>query len=188
MSPNVWPSLKAAHFSPRFTIPGLRTGKEYEFCIRSVSEAGVGESSAVTEPIRVKQALGKSTGQVQPASLGGGQPWPGQRAGGLSTISWRVQFQRPQGRSLPGGSDAAPDHPILWEESNSGLRPAWKPRCPPCSRIRVFKGHRRLSQSPRGWAPTRGGSLPPLGPTAQSGHPLGALTPLPPCSYTICAI
>ncbi|XP_004850644.1 myomesin-3 [Heterocephalus glaber] len=41
----------------RFTVPGLRTGKEYEFCIRSVSEAGVGESSAPTEPIRAKQAL-----------------------------------------------------------------------------------------------------------------------------------
>ncbi|XP_004394807.1 PREDICTED: myomesin-3 [Odobenus rosmarus divergens] len=41
----------------KFTVPGLRTGKEYEFCVRSVSEAGVGESSAVTEPIRVKQAL-----------------------------------------------------------------------------------------------------------------------------------
>ncbi|ELK02138.1 Myomesin-3 [Pteropus alecto] len=40
-----------------FTVPGLRTGKEYEFCVRSVSEAGVGESSAATEPIRVKQAL-----------------------------------------------------------------------------------------------------------------------------------
>ncbi|XP_007522687.1 myomesin-3 [Erinaceus europaeus] len=41
----------------KFSIPGLRTGKEYEFCVRSVSEAGVGESSAATEPIRVKQAL-----------------------------------------------------------------------------------------------------------------------------------
>ncbi|XP_014710548.3 myomesin-3 [Equus asinus] len=41
----------------KFTVPGLTTGKEYEFCIRSVSEAGVGESSAPTEPIRVKQAL-----------------------------------------------------------------------------------------------------------------------------------
>ncbi|XP_046519090.1 myomesin-3 [Equus quagga] len=41
----------------KFTVPGLKTGKEYEFCIRSVSEAGVGESSAPTEPIRVKQAL-----------------------------------------------------------------------------------------------------------------------------------
>ncbi|XP_024410590.2 myomesin-3 isoform X1 [Desmodus rotundus] len=41
----------------KFTVPGLRTGKEYEFCVRSVSEAGVGESSVPTEPIRVKQAL-----------------------------------------------------------------------------------------------------------------------------------
>ncbi|KAM5247782.1 myomesin-3 [Ctenodactylus gundi] len=41
----------------RFTVPGLKTGKEYEFCVRSVSEAGVGERSAATEPIRVKQAL-----------------------------------------------------------------------------------------------------------------------------------
>ncbi|XP_055466976.1 myomesin-3 [Psammomys obesus] len=41
----------------KFTVPGLRTGKEYEFCIRSVSEAGVGESSAATQPLRVKQAL-----------------------------------------------------------------------------------------------------------------------------------
>ncbi|EDL29969.1 mCG7760 [Mus musculus] len=41
----------------KFTVPGLRTGKEYDFCIRSVSEAGVGESSAATQPVRVKQAL-----------------------------------------------------------------------------------------------------------------------------------
>ncbi|XP_004679437.1 PREDICTED: myomesin-3 [Condylura cristata] len=41
----------------KFSVPGLRTGKEYEFCVRSVSEAGVGERSAATEPIRVKQAL-----------------------------------------------------------------------------------------------------------------------------------
>ncbi|XP_037356119.1 myomesin-3 [Talpa occidentalis] len=41
----------------KFSVPGLRSGKEYEFCVRSVSEAGVGESSAATKPIRVKQAL-----------------------------------------------------------------------------------------------------------------------------------
>ncbi|KAM6218182.1 myomesin-3 [Rhynchocyon petersi] len=41
----------------KFTVPGLRTGKDYEFCVSSVSEAGVGERSAATEPIRVKQAL-----------------------------------------------------------------------------------------------------------------------------------
>ena len=81
MSPNVWPSLKAAHFSPRFTIPGLRTGKEYEFCIRSVSEAGVGESSAVTEPIRVKQALGESTGRSSLQAWGVGSRGLGRELG-----------------------------------------------------------------------------------------------------------
>lgn len=55
----VWTPLRAKLFSPRFSVPGLKTGKEYEFCIRSVSEAGVGESSAVTQPVRVKQALGE---------------------------------------------------------------------------------------------------------------------------------
>lgn len=69
----------AACFSRRFTVPGLRTGKEYEFCIRSVSEAGVGESSAPTEPIRVKQALGESKGQVQPVSLWGQRCWAERR-------------------------------------------------------------------------------------------------------------
>lgn len=56
----VWMPLKTELFSPRFTVPGLRTGKEYDFCIRSVSEAGVGDSSAATQPVRVKQALGES--------------------------------------------------------------------------------------------------------------------------------
>lgn len=131
----VWSFLKAVHFSPRFTVPGLRTGKEYEFCIRSVSEAGVGESSAATEPVKVKQALGKSKGQVQPAHLWG-QTWAEQRAGGLSTTSWRVQLQRQWGRSLLRGSGADPDHPFLWGGSSNGLRPwgevcpARKPSCP----------------------------------------------------------
>ena len=56
----VWTPLRAKLFSPRVAVPGLKTGKEYEFCIRSVSEAGVGESSAATHPVRVKQALGES--------------------------------------------------------------------------------------------------------------------------------
>ncbi|XP_028936184.1 myomesin-3 [Ornithorhynchus anatinus] len=41
----------------KFTIPGLRTGKEYEFCVRSVGEAGVGEDAARSEPLTVKQAI-----------------------------------------------------------------------------------------------------------------------------------
>ncbi|XP_006883719.1 PREDICTED: myomesin-3 [Elephantulus edwardii] len=41
----------------KFSVPGLKTGKEYEFCVSSVSQAGVGKRSAATESIRVKQAL-----------------------------------------------------------------------------------------------------------------------------------
>ncbi|XP_038613990.1 myomesin-3 [Tachyglossus aculeatus] len=41
----------------KFTIPGLRTGKEYEFCVRSVGEAGVGEDATRSEPLTVKQAI-----------------------------------------------------------------------------------------------------------------------------------
>ncbi|XP_043846841.1 myomesin-3 isoform X2 [Dromiciops gliroides] len=43
--------------SNKFSVPGLKTGKEYVFCVRSVNEAGVGESSAESDPIIVKQAI-----------------------------------------------------------------------------------------------------------------------------------
>lgn len=80
----VWTPLKAELLSPRFSVPGLRTGKEYEFCIRSVSEAGVGESSAATQPIRVKQALGES--RAGPAcNPQGSLTWAGAKA-----MSWEV--------------------------------------------------------------------------------------------------
>lgn len=71
-------------FSPRFTVPGLRTGKEYDFCIRSVSEAGVGESSAATQPVRVKQALGKS-GAAPTCDAQGSQAWAEAKA-----MPWKV--------------------------------------------------------------------------------------------------
>lgn len=113
MSASWRPSLSAAHFSPRFTVPGLKTGKEYEFCVRSVSEAGVGESSAATEPIRVKQALGKSSGQ-----LGAGE------GAGLTHHILEGPSQRPVGTSPQGERECPlPDHPFLWEGSTRGLRP-----------------------------------------------------------------
>lgn len=43
----------------RFTVPGLQPGKEYVFCVKSVSEAGLSESSPETDPIVVRQAIGK---------------------------------------------------------------------------------------------------------------------------------
>ncbi|PKU33195.1 hypothetical protein llap_16500 [Limosa lapponica baueri] len=43
--------------SPRFTVPGLQPGKEYVFCVKSVSEAGLSESSPETDPIVVRPAI-----------------------------------------------------------------------------------------------------------------------------------
>ncbi|XP_042295146.1 myomesin-3 [Sceloporus undulatus] len=40
-----------------FTVPGLKTGKEYVFCVKCVNEAGVGESSPESDPILVRQAI-----------------------------------------------------------------------------------------------------------------------------------
>lgn len=45
--------------SYRFTVPGLQTGKEYEFCVKTVSEAGLSESSPKSDPIIVRPAIGK---------------------------------------------------------------------------------------------------------------------------------
>ncbi|NXY81275.1 MYOM3 protein, partial [Alcedo cyanopectus] len=43
----------------QFTVPGLQPGKEYVFCVKSVSEAGVSESSPETDPIVVRPALAR---------------------------------------------------------------------------------------------------------------------------------
>ncbi|NXL97446.1 MYOM3 protein, partial [Tyrannus savana] len=40
-----------------FTVPGLQPGKEYVFCVKSVSEAGLSESSPPTDPIVVRPAI-----------------------------------------------------------------------------------------------------------------------------------
>nr|XP_020655796.1 myomesin-3 isoform X1 [Pogona vitticeps]XP_020655799.1 myomesin-3 isoform X3 [Pogona vitticeps] len=40
-----------------FTVPGLKTGKQYVFCVKCVNEAGVGESSPPSDPITVRQAI-----------------------------------------------------------------------------------------------------------------------------------
>ncbi|NWR36362.1 MYOM3 protein, partial [Tachuris rubrigastra] len=40
-----------------FTVPGLQPGKEYVFCVKSVSEAGLSESSPQTDPIIVRPAI-----------------------------------------------------------------------------------------------------------------------------------
>ncbi|XP_053310773.1 myomesin-3 [Spea bombifrons] len=41
----------------RFTVPELETGKDYEFSVRAVNEAGLGERSPVSDPININQAI-----------------------------------------------------------------------------------------------------------------------------------
>uniref|UniRef100_A0A8B9PTY3 Myomesin 3 n=1 Tax=Apteryx owenii TaxID=8824 RepID=A0A8B9PTY3_APTOW len=41
----------------KFTVPGLQPGKEYVFCVKSVGEAGLSESSPETDPIVVRPAI-----------------------------------------------------------------------------------------------------------------------------------
>ncbi|XP_013375137.1 PREDICTED: myomesin-3 [Chinchilla lanigera] len=93
----------------RFAVPGLRTGKEYEFCVRSVSEAGVGESSAPTEPIRVKQALATPSAPYDFALLHCGK--------NEMVIGWKPPKRRGGGKILGYFLDqhdaAEPDwHPV----------------------------------------------------------------------------
>ncbi|NXK91993.1 MYOM3 protein, partial [Formicarius rufipectus] len=40
-----------------FTVPGLQPGKEYVFCVKSVGEGGLSESSPETDPIVVRPAI-----------------------------------------------------------------------------------------------------------------------------------
>ncbi|RMB91320.1 hypothetical protein DUI87_32459 [Hirundo rustica rustica] len=42
-----------------FTVPGLQPGKEYVFCVKSVSEAGLSESSPETDPIVIRPAIAR---------------------------------------------------------------------------------------------------------------------------------
>ncbi|KAL8220581.1 UNVERIFIED_CONTAM: hypothetical protein K2H54_049834 [Gekko kuhli] len=45
--------------SHEFTVPGLKTGKEYVFCVKAVNEAGVGDSSPESDAIVVRQAISR---------------------------------------------------------------------------------------------------------------------------------
>ncbi|XP_069478782.1 myomesin-3 [Ambystoma mexicanum] len=40
-----------------FNVPGLQTGKEYEFCVKSVNEAGLSSGSPASTPLNVNEAI-----------------------------------------------------------------------------------------------------------------------------------
>ncbi|XP_063810375.1 myomesin-3 isoform X2 [Pseudophryne corroboree] len=41
----------------RFNVPKLQTGKDYEFCVRAVNEAGLSERSPVSDPLNINEAI-----------------------------------------------------------------------------------------------------------------------------------
>nr|XP_055243709.1 myomesin-3 isoform X2 [Gorilla gorilla gorilla] len=94
----------------RFIVPGLRTGKEYEFCVRSVSEAGVGESSAATEPIRVKQALATPSAPYGFALLNCGK--------NEMVIGWKPPKRRGGGKILGYFLDQHDSEELDWHAVN----------------------------------------------------------------------
>ncbi|XP_069335647.1 myomesin-3 [Eulemur rufifrons] len=94
----------------KFTVPGLRTGKEYEFCVRSVSEAGVGESSAATAPIRVKQALATPSAPYGFALLNCGK--------NEMVIGWKPPKRRGGGKILGYFLDQHDSEELDWHAVN----------------------------------------------------------------------
>nr|XP_060482426.1 myomesin-3 [Panthera onca] len=94
----------------KFTVPGLRTGKEYEFCVRSVSEAGVGESSVTTEPIRVKQALATPSAPYDFALLSCGK--------NDMVIGWKPPKRRGGGKILGYFLDQHDSEELDWHPVN----------------------------------------------------------------------
>ncbi|XP_056413006.1 myomesin-3 [Hyla sarda] len=41
----------------RFTVPELQTGKDYEFCVAAVNEAGLSERSPISKPLTIHEAI-----------------------------------------------------------------------------------------------------------------------------------
>ncbi|XP_003415289.1 myomesin-3 [Loxodonta africana] len=100
----------------RFTVPGLKTGKEYEFCVSSVSEAGVGEHSEATEPIRVKQALATPSAPYDFTLLNCGKK--------DMVIGWKPPKRRGGGKILGYFLDQHDSDELDWHPVNQQPIPA----------------------------------------------------------------
>ncbi|XP_007934065.1 myomesin-3 [Orycteropus afer afer] len=100
----------------KFTVPGLKTGKEYEFCVSSVSEAGVGERSAPTEPIRVKQALATPSAPYDFNLLSCGK--------NDMVIGWKPPKRRGGGKILGYFLDQHDSEELDWHPVNQQAIPA----------------------------------------------------------------
>uniref|UniRef100_A0A8D0HLH5 Myomesin-3 n=1 Tax=Sphenodon punctatus TaxID=8508 RepID=A0A8D0HLH5_SPHPU len=78
----------------QFTVHGLQTGKEYIFCVKSVNESGLSESSPESDPIIVRQAISCPSAPYSIALLNCGKDdmtigWkPPKRKGGTKILGY----------------------------------------------------------------------------------------------------
>uniref|UniRef100_F6QLU9 Myomesin 3 n=1 Tax=Xenopus tropicalis TaxID=8364 RepID=F6QLU9_XENTR len=95
----------------RFTVPELQTGKQYEFCVRAVNEAGLSERSPPSEPITISEAIYCPTAPYGFALLCCGKD--------EMTISWKAP-KFTAGREVLGYFlDQHDSLEVTWQEVNS---------------------------------------------------------------------
>ncbi|OCT56428.1 myomesin-3 [Xenopus laevis] len=95
----------------RFTVPELQTGKQYEFCVRAVNEAGLSERSPPSEPISISEAIYCPSAPYGFALLCCGKD--------EMTISWKAP-KFTAGRNVLGYFlDQHDSLEVTWQEVNS---------------------------------------------------------------------
>uniref|UniRef100_A0A8C0G495 Myomesin 3 n=1 Tax=Chelonoidis abingdonii TaxID=106734 RepID=A0A8C0G495_CHEAB len=97
----------------KFTVPGLQPGKEYVFCVKSVSEAGVGDSSPESDPIIVRPAISRPSAPRDFALLSCGK--------NDMTIGWKAPKHKGGGKILGYFLDQHDAVELGWHEVN--IRP-----------------------------------------------------------------
>ncbi|NXL59604.1 MYOM3 protein, partial [Chordeiles acutipennis] len=93
-----------------FTVPGLQPGKEYVFCVKSVSEAGLSESSPETDPIVVRPAIARPSAPHSFVLLNCGKA--------DMTISWKPPKRKGGTKILGYFLDQHDTSELDWHEVN----------------------------------------------------------------------
>ncbi|ETE64986.1 hypothetical protein L345_09246, partial [Ophiophagus hannah] len=93
-----------------FTVPGLKTGKQYVFCVKCVNEAGVGESSPESDPILVRQAISLPSAPRDFALLNCGKD--------TMTIGWKPPKRKGGSKILGYFLDQQDTSQTDWHETN----------------------------------------------------------------------
>ncbi|CAM4687023.1 unnamed protein product [Caretta caretta] len=97
----------------KFTVPGLQPGKEYVFCVKSVNEAGVSDSSPESDPIIVRPAISRPSAPRDFALLSCGKK--------DMTIGWKAPKHKGGGKILGYFLDQHDAAELDWHEVN--IRP-----------------------------------------------------------------